>query len=722
MSRKSIRTIKNHKKNRPFFFVSFCMALSGFVSPIQGRPVFQLLNPKMVMNNSIQKNHELIMVITFYRKALSRFIFTLIFTGFTFTAFAQSAGPVKIGTMPEFLSEIIANANDSLILETTSEAYQAKVTSINEQSGQEVVKGYVNGDPSSPFKFSVKNGILTGSLLLVSEGIAYRYYSEDSNVYVEQMSINEFLCDDFPRGPEVMRTLAEAPPAGSEVYDLESLPGATAVAKLDFDGEYVVSQYWNDGNPIDAQPSAFTESEIIEMWEMISEDFRPFNINITTSEEVFQAAPVDSRVRCIFTPTDVASPGDGGVAWRGSFTYSVDVPCWVFNSSVKTAGEAGSHEIGHTLELHHDGTITGIEYYEGHGIWAPIMGVGYYSSLVQLSQGEYENADNMEDDISIIAGPANGFGFRADVVGDSPGTATALQYDEFGNVEASDNYSIIEQQLDLNVYSFTLPSGGTVNLTVNPAEVHPNLDVLAALTNSAGEIIQIADPYPDLSATITATVPAGTYYLTVDGTGFGNPETTGYSDYGSLGEYTVSGSIPAAFVVGINGPSCVEAGVTYTYTLNPDPDTNIEHIHWWVDNGDALVVIDENDRRTAYVTFSEYNSSGVLINAGVNYNISPWWQEYSNELQFGGCTAGGAADARIATAPHPFDTETSLTVTNGEKILNATLYDLQGREVMNTGQVSSEELRLGNGLNAGVYIIQIKTEKGVYTRNLIKTH
>jgi hypothetical protein len=35
----------------------------------------------------------------------------------------------------------------------------------------------------------------------------------------------------------------------------------------------------------------------------------------------------------------------------------------------------------------------------------------------------------------------------------------------------------------------------------------------------------------------------GTYYLEVSGTGFGDPLTNGYSRYGSLGQYSIKGSV-----------------------------------------------------------------------------------------------------------------------------------------------------------------------------------
>jgi regulation of enolase protein 1 (concanavalin A-like superfamily) len=56
-------------------------------------------------------------------------------------------------------------------------------------------------------------------------------------------------------------------------------------------------------------------------------------------------------------------------------------------------------------------------------------------------------------------------------------------------------------------------------------------------------VIASDNPSASLGATISASVPAGTYYLRIDGAGFGTT-TVGYSDYASVGQYTISGTVP----------------------------------------------------------------------------------------------------------------------------------------------------------------------------------
>jgi len=69
---------------------------------------------------------------------------------------------------------------------------------------------------------------------------------------------------------------------------------------------------------------------------------------------------------------------------------------------------------------------------------------------------------------------------------------------------------------------------------------------VARLYGSSGSLVASNDPTNETYAVINTMVAAGTYYLHVTGTGVGNPESdppTGYAQYGSLGQFVVSGTI-----------------------------------------------------------------------------------------------------------------------------------------------------------------------------------
>ena len=319
---------------------------------------------------------------------------------------------------------------------------------------------------------------------------------------------------------------------------LQSRPSATAVVYLDFDGEVVSGTNWSNGNTINAEPSGLSDQEILTTWEIMAEDFSPFDINVVTDRSVFEATPRNRRMMCIFTPTDDAQPGSGGVAFLNSFSSSSDNPCWVYNiNNGKHAGDTGSHEVGHTMGLNHDGQGS-TEYYSGHGNWAPIMGFSLQRPISQWSTGEYNNATNTENDIQIIANSQNNFGFAPDDHGSDANTSTALIADAGGNVSGSENFGIIRERDDIDMFSF-LAEAGMANFNFSPYKVSPNLDIEVRLLDVNN--IEVASSNPSgLNATISANLSEGLYFLEIQGSGAGTVNN-GYSDYASLGQYSISG-------------------------------------------------------------------------------------------------------------------------------------------------------------------------------------
>ena len=161
------------------------------------------------------------------------------------------------------------------------------------------------------------------------------------------------------------------------------------------------------------------------------------------------------------------------------------------------------------------------------------MGAGYYAEVTQWSKGEYPGANNIEDDLAIMT--TYGISYRADDHGDSIGAATPLagpNISAFGTIETRD---------DVDVFSFQT-GAGSISFTVDPAPLGPNLDIYVALYDAAGNLVT-SDDGAEMSASLKTAVTAGTYYLAIEGVGSGDPATTGYSDYDSLGQYQITGTV-----------------------------------------------------------------------------------------------------------------------------------------------------------------------------------
>jgi hypothetical protein len=70
------------------------------------------------------------------------------------------------------------------------------------------------------------------------------------------------------------------------------------------------------------------------------------------------------------------------------------------------------------------------------------------------------------------------------------------------------------------------------------------VDILLEILDAFGAVIASANPDNLTDATVSATLAAGNYFLRVSGTGRGDVLGDGYSNYGSIGQYTVSGNAP----------------------------------------------------------------------------------------------------------------------------------------------------------------------------------
>jgi Bacterial pre-peptidase C-terminal domain. len=350
------------------------------------------------------------------------------------------------------------------------------------------------------------------------------------------------------------------------IPSLSSLPTAPATIYLDFDGQTVVGSLWNNGNTINSLPSTLNDAQITEVFNRVSEDYRPFNINITTSEAIFLAAPLNMRIRIIVSPTSDWYPSAGGVAYTNSFTYGDDTPGFVFEDRLgpydpKMVAEACTHESGHTLGLVHQSAYSSTctlvsTYNSGTGSnetgWAPIMGAGYFKNLTAWNNGPTPSGCTVDQDELTIITTGNGFTYRQDDHSDDPNinpTVVAITSQQFSNS------GIITTPSDKDVFQFNLPQDGFLHLDAIPFSVGPgndgaDLDISLALLDASKQVIGSFNDPDVLNAVIDLSLNAGTYYVVVNGVGNANAP-----DYGSLGSYSISGTFSPLTVTPIHSIS-----------------------------------------------------------------------------------------------------------------------------------------------------------------------
>ena len=421
-----------------------------------------------------------------------------------------------------------------------------------------------------------------------------------------------------------------------QTFALHSRPGAKRTIYLNFRGAVLSGTAWNsNGNTItalpfdtDGVPYAFSQAELERIqyiWQRVAEDYAPFDVNVTTeppsADRLTRSGSADDvfgTTALITHSTGVYSCSCGGVAYIGVFDNTSDTykPALVFYNQLgagheKYVAEAVSHEVGHNLGLLHDGT-SGTGYYGGHGSgatgWAPIMGVGYSKSLVQWSKGEYAGANQKQDDYVVMG--QNGLAHRADDHGNDAGAATPVVGSTAGGVTTLAVTGVIERPGDVDVFAFTA-GAGAASFALAPAVRSANVDAQLDLHDASGRLLASANPADALNASLSTTLPAaGSYHLSVRGVGKGDPLNGGYSNYGSLGQYALNGSVPASTagqppnaVIGANPTQgLVPLEVSFTGTGSSDPDGTIVGHAWSFGDGTSA---------TGAATAKTYTSAGT---------------------------------------------------------------------------------------------------------------
>jgi hypothetical protein len=341
----------------------------------------------------------------------------------------------------------------------------------------------------------------------------------------------------------------------NDTFKLHSRPESSNKIYLDFLGGDLLNTRWNidyrkvyisyNRFHLGMSNYLFDDYDMIriqQIWKGVSEDFAPFDVDITTEKIDFYNA------RCIITNStsnELFKDGSyGGVAYLNSWNYPIYKTCWCFNPNslnLLAAIQTVSHEIGHTLGLKHQGTRTS-EYYKGYGGWGPIMGASFTQKLSQWSyvpngetyMGTSTQPSINQNDLAIINK-----------------TLSYIDDDYPSSIEETINsimittntlntfYGTISENTDNDFFKF---GSGIGNIVINCiiSTTDSNLDLGLTLFDSSYNQITIGAKN-ELNSTINYFgEKTSVYYLKVNGIG-----NNYYTNYGSLGKYKLNFNLQA---------------------------------------------------------------------------------------------------------------------------------------------------------------------------------
>ena len=447
----------------------------------------------------------------------------------------------------------------------------------------------------------------------------------------------------------------------AQTFKLHSNPGADKTIYLNFVGETLTSASAlvtdNELSSItvppystDADPG-FSDEElrtIQEIWQRVAEDYSPFAVDVTTEpvaqDRITRSGSTDLNygTEVLFAPllpewNCICS----GVGYQKSFFDVGDSfkPAVVFHQAGRIGAhllaDAASQQLGLAMNLDPDG-IAGGEY-GGQGDspvngWVPIMADQLTGRpLSQFSKGEYNGATNRQDDFKVITDL--GLPLRPDEAGGTIATAKELPLQSTSGRSTLAFDGIITSATDTDVF-YIRAGMGLLDVRVDPAAVGANADLVLTLRDPAGNVLQSSNPSQNLSAAVSRQITTpGLYYLEVSSTGEGDPAVTGYSSYGSVGAYALTGSFATPSNAQPSASFTVIADKPLTATFDASAsgdDGQIKLYSWDFGDGTSLELPTPGPLQRAYaepgihtVTLKVTDDSGLSATISRDITILP---------------------------------------------------------------------------------------------------
>jgi hypothetical protein len=390
---------------------------------------------------------------------------------------------------------------------------------------------------------------------------------------MEQMEARQMMAVDFAAIGTLATTELTADASGtvqtpitiSNELNLSSLPGAPATLFLDFNGHIQHERMFDTAGvggytnivtpPFDTDGDATTfsvreQNDIRSIFNLVAEDYAPFNINVTTIDPDPGLLHTDRPYLRVVISGGSDFTGNSLVGaserdWTGDYNAYADDGdpnvVYVFQRhpngglfQFRQVAEGASHESAHAFGVDHYSSGT------GDSLRAPIMetdgapdaqrGV-WWSGIV----GWKMNINNtlepiIQDDMAIIASSDNGFGYRPD---DHGGTTASASFMTATNVGLFAR-GVVGRMNDVDMFRFDT-GGGNVTIKLDLANDPflagvPNLDAKLQLFNSSGVLLATVDDPAKLDAMMNRDLGAGTFFVGV----------SSHGSYGDVGQYRLT--------------------------------------------------------------------------------------------------------------------------------------------------------------------------------------